>query len=93
MRIPSLPVLVRTINRLSSSSTRIPQNYKALKPLTTGTVLKSMPAIPFLSSFFGTTSSSPKMSYPVQKTDDEWRAVLSKGMSTPHIHTQQFTIP
>lgn len=37
-----------------------------------------MPTIPFLSSFFG-TSSSQKMSYPVQKTDEEWQAVLSKG--------------
>lgn len=39
-----------------------------------------MPTIPFLSSFFGTSSSSSnKMpeNYPVQKSADEWRAVLS----------------
>lgn len=37
-----------------------------------------MPTIPFLSSFFG-TSSSNKMpeNYPVQKSADEWRAVLN----------------
>lgn len=38
-----------------------------------------MPSIPFFGSFFSSTSSSSdKMTYPVQKSDDEWRAVLSK---------------
>lgn len=36
--------------------------------------------IPFLSALFGTSSSSSsdKMSYPDQRSDDEWRAVLNK---------------
>lgn len=42
-----------------------------------------MPTIPFIGSLF-TSSNSNNMSYPVQKHDDEWRAVLNKGMrSTP----------
>ena len=44
--------------------------------------VKSMPTLPFLGSLFGTSSSSQKaMSYPTQKSDEEWRAVLSKGAS------------
>ncbi|KAI8965095.1 SelR-domain-containing protein [Daldinia sp. FL1419] len=41
--------------------------------------LKSMPTIPFIGSLFGTSSSPSKnMTYPDQRTPDEWRAVLSK---------------
>ncbi|KAH6608580.1 transcription repressor [Trichoderma cornu-damae] len=38
-----------------------------------------MSGIPFLSALFGSSSSKPSysMSYPDQRTDDEWRAVLS----------------
>jgi peptide-methionine (R)-S-oxide reductase len=36
-----------------------------------------MPTIPFFGSFF--SSSSQKMSYQVQKSEEEWRAVLNKG--------------
>jgi len=79
MRFPTFPTLVRTFYTLSNYSARIPQTqFKSLQPLTRGTVLKSMPTIPFLSGFFGTSSSSQNMSHPVQKSDDEWQAVLSK---------------
>jgi hypothetical protein len=81
MRIPKLSTPIRTLYTFSNISTRLSHShYKALQPFTRGTILKSMPTIPFLSSFFS-SSSSPKMSYPVQKTDNEWRAVLSKGAS------------
>ncbi|PHH90401.1 hypothetical protein CDD83_3815 [Cordyceps sp. RAO-2017] len=41
--------------------------------------LRSMPSIPFLGALFGTSSSaSSKMSFPDQRTDSEWRAVLNK---------------
>ena len=81
MRIPTFPSIVRTFYTLSNYSARISTQtqYKALQPFTRGTVLKSMPTIPFLSSFFSTNNSS-KMSFPVQKSEDEWQAVLSKGM-------------
>ena len=83
MRIPTFPTLIRTFYTLSNYTARasLQHQYKALQPFTRGTVLKSMPAIPFLSSFFSTSNSS-KMSYPLQKSDDEWQAVLSKGTST-----------
>jgi peptide-methionine (R)-S-oxide reductase len=80
MRFPTFPTIFRTIYTLSNYSVRVAPQYKALQPLTRGTILRSMPTIPFLSSFFSTSNSS-KMSYPLQKSDDEWRAVLSKGSS------------
>lgn len=42
------------------------------------TVLRAAPTIPFLGSFFS-SSPSHKMSYPDQRSDDAWRAVLSPG--------------
>jgi peptide-methionine (R)-S-oxide reductase len=78
MRFPNFPTIIRTFYTLSNYSARTSTHYKALQPFTRGTILKSMPTIPFLSSFFG-TSSSNKMSYPLQKSEDEWQAVLSKG--------------
>jgi hypothetical protein len=80
MRFPSFPTIIRTFYTLSNYSARHSTQYKALQPFTRATIYKSMPTIPFLSSFFG-TSTSNKMSYPLQKSDDEWQAVLSKGMS------------
>jgi peptide-methionine (R)-S-oxide reductase len=86
MRSPKLPTPIRTLYTFRNTSTRLSHShYKASQPFTRGTILKSMPTIPFLSSFFS-SSSSPKMSYPVQKTENEWRAVLSKG--TPHYITR-----
>ncbi|KAL2069511.1 hypothetical protein VTL71DRAFT_14190 [Oculimacula yallundae] len=79
MRFPTFPTLLRTFYTFSNYSARVSTQYKTLQPLTRGTVIKSMPTIPFLSTFFGTsTNNSSKMSHPVQKTDDEWRAVLNK---------------
>lgn len=80
MRLPSFSTIVRTFYTLSNSTARaLPASQRALAPFTRGTVIKSMPTIPFLSSFFGTSSSSQTMSYPVQKSDDEWQAVLNPG--------------
>jgi hypothetical protein len=48
MRIPTFPSLIRTFYRLSTFSTRTPQNQpRALQPFARGTILKSMPTIPF----------------------------------------------
>ncbi|KAG6129166.1 hypothetical protein E4U38_005279 [Claviceps purpurea] len=43
--------------------------------------LRSMSGIPFLGALFGSSSSSPKssaMTYPDQRSDTEWQAVLNK---------------
>jgi len=79
MRFPSFPSITRTLFILSSYSARVSSTTtpKAPQAISRGTIIKSMPSIPFLSSFFG-TSNSTKMSFPVEKSDDEWRAVLSK---------------
>lgn len=45
--------------------------------------LRSMSGIPILGALFGTSSSNnSKMSYPDQRSNDEWRAVLNKGELT-----------
>jgi len=74
MRFP--PIFIRTIHLFTNftatrsyASRAIPQNYI--------TAVKSMPTIPFLGSLFS-TSSSKEMSYPVNKEEEEWQAVLSK---------------
>ena len=83
MRVPNFPTIIKTFYSLSNYTIRNTTQYKALQPFTRGTVYKSMPTIPFLANFFGTSSSnssnSSKMSFPVQKSDEEWQAVLSKG--------------
>lgn len=82
MRIPSFPHILRTLYALSNYTLPAPQRARALQPFARGTILKSMPTIPFLGSLFSSSSSSASdknMSYPMQKSDDEWRAVLSKG--------------
>ena len=92
MRLPSFPTIIRTFYTLSNSTARtLPASQRALAPFTRSTVVKSMPTIPFLSSFFSTSPSSKDMSYPVQKSDDEWQAVLNPG--TPHsTHAMPTTI-
>ncbi|KAK4154777.1 Mss4-like protein [Chaetomidium leptoderma] len=63
-----------------SNLIRLPTFRTAPRPLNT-TTLKSMPSIPFLSALFGGLSTNTKntmtSSYPDQRTEDEWRAVLS----------------
>ncbi|KAK2627147.1 hypothetical protein QTJ16_003113 [Diplocarpon rosae] len=78
MRFPNFPTLLRTFYTFSNyTSARVSTQFRALQPIARGTVIKSMPTIPFLSSLFS-TSNSTNMAYPVQKTDEEWQAVLSK---------------
>ncbi|MCJ1478379.1 Peptide methionine sulfoxide reductase B2, chloroplastic [Lambiella insularis] len=79
MRIPSFPTIIRTFYAFSNTTTRALPHYqpKALLPFARGTILKSMPTIPFLGSLFS-SSSKDMTSYPVQKSDDEWQAVLNK---------------
>jgi len=78
MKFPTFPTIIRTFYTFSNYSALATTKYKALTPLSRATIYKSMPTIPFLSSFFSSSSDSSKMSYPVQKSDDEWQAVLSK---------------
>lgn len=77
----SLPRLLKpaslAITRVARAQRHIPQQPARVTPL------RSMPSIPFFSSFFSSTPASNNMSYPDQRTDAEWRAVLSPGKSGP----------
>lgn len=45
------------------------------------TALRSMNSIPIIGSLFGTKAAdASKMSFPDQRSNDEWRAVLNKGI-------------
>lgn len=83
MRMPPFSSFLRTLFTLSSlSRVRIASaQAQHAHNLLRQHQLKSMPTIPFLGSLFGSSSSSSssKMSFPDQRTDDEWRAVLTKG--------------
>ena len=80
MRLPSFPTLVRTLYAFSNATVRLPPSHKALSPFTRATVLKSMPSFPFIGSLFSSSAkASDSMSYPVQKSSAEWKAVLNKG--------------
>ncbi|OJD33912.1 methionine-r-sulfoxide reductase [Diplodia corticola] len=81
MRFPSFPTVVRAFYTLSNTTTRrFPSIFQQQGRLANNPripySIKSMPTIPFLGSLFSTSSRST-MSYPLQKSDEEWRAVLS----------------
>lgn len=83
MRFPSFPSLVRTLYTIANATAalRAQQPYRALGPLHRPFILRSMPSIPFFGSLFSSTPASAKMTYPDQRSDGEWQAVLNKGMS------------
>ncbi|EAA28294.2 SelR-domain-containing protein [Neurospora crassa] len=74
--------LLRILRILSTFTQRrrIPQ-HASFRTGNSIILKSSMPTIPFLGSFFGSSSSSSSQkmpeNYPVQKSADEWRAVLS----------------
>lgn len=79
------PRLFNSLLYTVSSFTRRPSSAYAYTSRLAGPALpnRALPLragmpIPFISSLFGTSSSSDKMSYPDKRSDDEWRAVLNK---------------
>lgn len=88
MRIPSIPTLLRTVLTYGNATLyRVSHQpfFNARPQLANHTIplRASMPTIPFLGALF--SSGQTKMSdanYPVQKSDSEWRAVLSPGTHT-----------
>lgn len=76
-----------TISARSIASSRSVLRHLPLPPppppsVTSRTVLRSMPSIPFLGSLFSSSATTKKenMSFPDQRSDSEWRAVLNPGM-------------
>merc|ERR1712029_389670 len=74
--------LVRTLYTLSNATARLQSPLRGntyISPFSRTAVLRSMPSLPFLSSFFGTSApASETMSYSDGRSNDEWRAVLNK---------------
>jgi peptide-methionine (R)-S-oxide reductase len=81
MRPPSFATLVCTFYAFTNATARLQAPQKVISPFIRATAIKSMPTIPFFGSLFSSSSSSNNMSYPDQRSDQEWRAVLNKGMS------------
>lgn len=44
--------------------------------------LRAAPTIPFLGALFSSKAAAEEMSYPDQRSEDQWRAVLSPGPLT-----------
>ncbi|KAI1805360.1 SelR-domain-containing protein [Daldinia bambusicola] len=77
MRLSPFSKVFRAFFTFSTLNRVRPLSHPSLRH--SPTTLRSMPTIPFLGSLFGSSSSSTNnMSYPDQRTPDEWRAVLSK---------------
>nr|OQO30188.1 hypothetical protein B0A51_03532 [Rachicladosporium sp. CCFEE 5018] len=80
MRLPSFPSIVRTVYTFTNATF----HRAAPSQLTLGTPIRptlalraSMPTIPFLGALFS-TAENRNMTHPVQKSDQEWKAVLNK---------------
>lgn len=95
MRSPPFPTFVRAFYTLSNFTTATSHFFahssaqlRAFAPTSNRiTVLESMPTIPFLGSLFSTSASNSKemADYPVKKSDDEWQAILNKGIVLPFV--------
>jgi len=73
---PFLSTLFYTFSNITRVKPPLP-SHLAFRPIS----LRSMSGIPLLGALFGTSSkNSSNMSYPDQRSNDEWRAVLNKGM-------------
>jgi peptide-methionine (R)-S-oxide reductase len=91
MRFPSFPTIIRTFHTFANSTIRAANPTLSVSrlysPPQRATILRSMP-IPFISSLFGSSAKmADNTNYPVQKTEGEWQAVLSPGMSLHFHHT------
>ncbi|EAW06599.1 peptide-methionine (R)-S-oxide reductase [Aspergillus clavatus NRRL 1] len=74
--------LIRGLRIFTTTRTTatLPQSFSRIPfPISRTTALKAAPAIPFLGSLFGSTAKAENsnMSYPDQRSEEEWRAVLS----------------
>ncbi|CAK1354202.1 hypotheticalsprotein [Cercospora beticola] len=75
MRFPSIPTFIRAFYAFSNTTARTaPGPFNSIaRP----TALRASMPLPFIGSLFS-TAESRKMSYPLQKTDQEWQAQLNK---------------
>lgn len=79
MRFPSFPSVLLALHAFTKSPRVVRLvSVSQTRGLRGPAALKSMPTFPFLAALFS-SSSAEKMSFPVQKSRDEWQAVLNKG--------------
>ena len=99
MRFPSLPTLIRAFSTLTNTTSTFVRSNSLTRTLYTpphrAIIYRSMPNIPFLSSFFGSTAAMPDTTvYPVSKPEGEWQAEMSPGtslLSAYHHHSRALT--
>jgi peptide-methionine (R)-S-oxide reductase len=72
------PLLSSLLFSFTKLNRAIPASRTLPSPTRPITLRSSMPTIPFLGALFGSSSSNSNMTYPDQRTDDEWRAVLNR---------------
>lgn len=78
MRLPQFSSLLRTFYAFSQFTRIRAARQPLVNPAINRNTLRSMPTIPFFGSLFSSTPASSKMSYPDERSKDEWQAVLNK---------------
>lgn len=76
MRFPSIPTLIRTLYAFTNTTAISRTFQRTLNSPPRTTIFRSSMPIPFLGALFS-TASNRNMSFPVQKSDNEWQAVLT----------------
>ena len=92
-RASSINTVLSPLRRQTAASSRY--FSKLPFPVSGANVLKAAPTIPFFSSFFSSSASAESnesMSYPDQRSEDQWRAVLSPGSYIPRVEASQSPI-
>ncbi|EAL88637.2 Peptide methionine sulfoxide reductase B3 [Aspergillus fumigatus] len=80
MRFQHFTRFLRILTTAPSITSLSPRSITRIPfPVSRATALKAAPTIPFLSSFFSSSAKAEEsnMSYPEQRSEAEWRAVLS----------------
>ncbi|PKY03162.1 peptide methionine sulfoxide reductase B3 [Aspergillus campestris IBT 28561] len=87
MRIPGFSAALRTVTKplkshpasaiVKPAFPRLTPTHSFSFPITRTILLKAAPTIPFMGSSFSSSAAQNNMSYPDQRSNDEWRAVLN----------------
>lgn len=84
MRVPSFPTLLRTFYTVNNTTRLLPAfntSNALLQPFYQKAIAATSytPSMSFFSSLFSSSAPKQEMSFPVNKSKDEWQAILSPG--------------